>query len=89
MQVNMLEAKNCLSTLIVAAERDEEVVIARNGVPVAKIVKYIAPKVAAPGIWKGLGSYASDWNSAETNNEIERLFTGFNHVIPALFMTGK
>ena len=78
MQVNMLEAKNRLSTLIVAAERNEEVVIARNGVPVAKIVKYIAPKVADPGIWKGLGSYASDWNSAETNNEIEQLFTGFN-----------
>ena len=34
MQVNMLEAKNRLSSLIVAAERDEEVVIARNGVPV-------------------------------------------------------
>ena len=54
MQINMLETKNRLSTLIVAVERDEEVVIARNGVPVAKIVKYIAPKVAAPGIWKGL-----------------------------------
>ena len=74
----MLEAKNRLSTLIVAAERDEEVVIARNGVPVAKIVKYIAPKVAAPGIWKELSAYATDWDSAETNHEIEQLFTGFN-----------
>ncbi len=36
MQVNILEAKNRLSSLIVAAERDEEVVIARDGVPVAK-----------------------------------------------------
>ena len=63
MQVNMLEAKNRLSTLIVAAERDEEVVIARNGVPVAKIVKYIAPKVAAPGIWNGLSAYTTNWTS--------------------------
>ena len=78
MQVNMLEAKNRLSTLIVAAERDEEVVIARNGVPVAKIIKYSAPKVAPPGLWKGLSSYATDWDSAETNIEIEQLFTDFN-----------
>ena len=77
MQVNMLEAKNRLSTLIVAVERDEEVVITRKGVPVAKIVKYIAPKVAPPGLWKGLCPYTSDWDSAETNNEIKQLFTGF------------
>lgn len=75
MQVNMLEAKNRLSSLIIAAERDEEVVIARNGVPVAKIIKYRAPKVAPPGAWKGRVAYADDWNSAETNAEIERQFT--------------
>ena len=78
MQVNILEARNRLSTLIVAAERDEEVVIARNGVPVAKIIKYTAPKIAPPGAWKGRSPYAADWNSAETNNEIEHLFIG-NH----------
>ncbi len=70
MQVNMLEAKNRLSSLIVAAERNEEVVIARNGIPVAKIVKYTAPKVAAPGFWKGKIPYADDWNAVETNIEI-------------------
>jgi len=74
MQVNMLEAKNRLSSLIVAAERDEEVVIARNGVPVAKIVKYTIPKVALPGAWKGRVAYAADWNSVETNAVIEHLF---------------
>ena len=76
MKVNILDAKNRLSSLIVAAERDEEVVIARNGVPVAKIVKYSAPKVAPPGAWKGKVAYSTDWNSPETNVEIERLFTG-------------
>lgn len=70
----MLEAKNRLSSLIVAAERDEEVVIARNGVPVAKIIKYTAPKVAFPGAWKGRVAYSADWDCAETNAEIERLF---------------
>lgn len=78
MQVNMLEAKNRLSSLIGAVERDEEVIIARNGIPVAKIVKYIAPKVAPPGIWKGRIPYSSDWNTTETNIQIEHLFTGID-----------
>jgi prevent-host-death family protein len=34
----MLDAKTKLSQLVEAAERGEEVLIARNGVPVAKIV---------------------------------------------------
>jgi prevent-host-death family protein len=75
MQVNILEAKNNLSSLIVAAERDEEVVIARNGVPVAKLVKYKASKVASPGAWKNRATYSANWNSAETNAEVEKLFT--------------
>lgn len=78
MQVNVLEAKNRLSALIVAAERDEEIIIARNGVPVAKIIKYTPPKVSSPGAWKGKIAYANDWNSAETNNEIEQLFADMN-----------
>jgi len=76
MQVNILEAKNRLSSLIVAAERDEEVIIARNGEPVAKIVKYRAPKIVAPGGWRGKVAYAADWNSTGTNAEIEGLFAG-------------
>ncbi len=39
MLVNMLEAKNRLSSLVAAAEQGEEIVLARNGIPVAKIVK--------------------------------------------------
>jgi prevent-host-death family protein len=38
MQVNMHEAKSTLSELVAAAERGEEVVIARNGTPAARIV---------------------------------------------------
>jgi prevent-host-death family protein len=37
-QENMLDAKTKLSQLVEAAERGEEVLIARNGVAVAKIV---------------------------------------------------
>ena len=78
MRVNMLEAKNRLSSLIGAVERDEEVIIARNGVPVAKIVKYTASKIAAPGIWKGQVTYSPEWDSAETNREIAQLFSGID-----------
>ncbi|MGQ0591976.1 MAG: type II toxin-antitoxin system Phd/YefM family antitoxin [Gammaproteobacteria bacterium] len=70
----MFEAKNRLSSLIVAAEQGEEVVIARNGIPVAKIVKYDAPRIKPPGAWRGKVAYSTDWNSAQTNMEVERLF---------------
>jgi prevent-host-death family protein len=38
MQMNIAEAKARLSELIAAVERGEDVVIARGGVPVARIV---------------------------------------------------
>jgi prevent-host-death family protein len=38
MQVNMHDAKTKLSELVAAAERGEEVVIARNGMPAARLV---------------------------------------------------
>lgn len=74
MKVNILDTKNRLSSLIVAVERDEAVVVARIGVPVAKMVKYKDPKVAPPGAWKGKVAYFTDWSLPETNAEVERLF---------------
>ena len=49
MQMNVAEAKAKLSELIAAAERGEEVVIARGGKPVARIVP-----AAAAGVRLGL-----------------------------------
>lgn len=43
MQVNMLDAKTRLSELVAAAERGEEVVIARSGSPAVRLVP-IAPR---------------------------------------------
>lgn len=76
MQINMLDAKNKLSSLVAAAEQGEEVIIARGGVPVARIVKYDKPKVRAPGAWKGLAPISIGWNSKETNAIVEKLFYG-------------
>jgi prevent-host-death family protein len=42
MQVNMHEAKTQLSELVAAAERGEDVVIARNGKPAARLVAITA-----------------------------------------------
>ena len=54
-QVNIGEAKTQFSRLLKLAEAGEEVVIARNGTPVAKLVAL--PKKAGkrqPGQWKGI-----------------------------------
>jgi prevent-host-death family protein len=42
MQVNMHDAKTKLSELVAAAERGEDVVIARNGTPAARLVAITA-----------------------------------------------
>jgi prevent-host-death family protein len=42
MQVNMHEAKTRLSELVAAAERGEDVVIARGGAPAARLVAITA-----------------------------------------------
>jgi prevent-host-death family protein len=76
MQVNMLEATSQLSSLIVAAQSAEEVLIARNGKPVARIVPYSPPPVKPPGAWKGLAPYSTEWRSPETDRAVERLFAG-------------
>ena len=74
MQVNMLDAKNSLSRLVAAAERGEEVVLARDGKPVARLLRYQAPKVKPPGAWRGKVKISPDWDSPETNAEIAALF---------------
>jgi prevent-host-death family protein len=74
MQVNMLEAKNALSRLVAAVERGEDVILARDGKPVVRLVPYEAPKVKPPGAWKGKVKVSPDWDSTETNAEIAAIF---------------
>ncbi len=52
--INIHEAKTQLSKLIEAVEAGEEIVIARAGKPVAKLVPYEPVKpVRTPGLMKG------------------------------------
>lgn len=77
MKVNMLEAKSQLSKLVKAALQGEEVVIASDGVPKVKLVRFEAPRRARkPGAWRGLPKAAPDWDSPEFNRDIARELSG-------------
>lgn len=50
--VNIHEAKTTLSQLLAEVERGEEVVIARHGVPVARLVAFQPARAREPGLWR-------------------------------------
>lgn len=75
MQVNIHYAKTHLSKLIEQAENGEEVVLARNGKPAVALVPVPAKKrKTLLGALKGKMWISDDFNSPETNKEIEDLF---------------
>lgn len=51
--VNLHEAKTHLSELVVAAEAGEEIIIARAGRPVARLMPLEHPEPRQPGLAKG------------------------------------
>lgn len=74
---NIHEAKTHLSRLLERLAAGEEIVIAKAGKPVAKLIPFTENKEPRkPGAWKGRIWLAPDWDSDETNEEIARLFYG-------------
>jgi prevent-host-death family protein len=72
-QVNVHEAKTQLSRLLERAEAGEEIVIARSGRPVAKLVPYRQRRRPRPlGLYEGQLWIAPDFD--ETEPELVRLF---------------
>jgi len=64
MQINIHEAKTHLSSLIERVEAGEEVIIARSGKPVAKLVSLAPPKaVRQPGTARGEIIVSDDFDS--------------------------
>jgi prevent-host-death family protein len=62
-QVNVYEAKTQLSKLLEQVENGDEIIIARNGRPVARLVpvqRRTSPRV--PGAWKGKVWMADDFD---------------------------
>jgi prevent-host-death family protein len=62
---NIHEAKSRLSKLVEQAERGEEVIIARAGKPVARLIPYCADceEPRQGGQWKGRVRTAEDFDS--------------------------
>lgn len=62
--VNVHQAKTTLSQLLQDVERGEEVVIARAGTPIARLVAWSPPphRVAAPGAMRGQIGMADEFD---------------------------
>jgi prevent-host-death family protein len=71
--VNIHEAKTHLSRLIERAVAGEEIVIAKAGNPVAKLVRYERPKEPrTPGGWEG-----KVWIAPDFDEEIPEIVAAF------------
>ena len=73
---NIHEAKTHLSRLIDRAEAGEEIVIARAGKPVVRLIAYRqdTPPKRTPGIWKGKVKISPDFD--ELPESVAEVFRG-------------
>ena len=72
MQVNMHEAKSQLSRLVELACAGEEIILAKHGDPVARIVRYetnLAPRQL--GMGRGVAVVADNFNDPMTEEELD------------------
>ena len=72
-EVNVHEAKTHLSRLLAEVEHGEEVVIARAGKPVAKLVPVQAPAGRQLGIDEGVFEVPDDFDAPATGRGSRRL----------------
>lgn len=76
MQINMFEAKSRLSRLVQAALDGEEVILARNGEPVARITRYVPVEGKRnPGAFKDAIRMTGDWDSPATNRRLDAVIS--------------
>jgi len=68
--VNMHEAKTNLSKLVEEAERGEDILLARAGKPVARLVALPPPRQRQLGQWKGMVKMAADFDAPLTADEL-------------------
>jgi prevent-host-death family protein len=61
-QVNVHEAKTHLSRLLEEVEAGEDIVVARNGRPIARLVPYQRVGTRVPGAWQGKVQIAEDFD---------------------------
>jgi prevent-host-death family protein len=75
-QANMLDAKTKLSQLVEAAERGEEVFIARKGVPIAKIVPVKKAKLNLGFLKDQIPEIPDSWLFAMSDEEAAQFIDG-------------
>lgn len=60
--VNVHDAKTHLSRLLSRVEAGEDIVIARNGEPIARLVRYKKARIPTPNKYKGQIWMSDDFN---------------------------
>ena len=71
--VNIHQAKTHLSRLVEQAAKGEEIVIAKSGKPMARLVPYLVPsKPRKPGALKGRIRIRQDFDAPMPEKEIRR-----------------
>ena len=74
-QFNIHDAKTQLSRIIARVEAGEEIVISRDGHPVAKVVRLdTTVRRTGRGTLRGTIAFADDWDAPETNDALARDF---------------
>ena len=71
MQMNISEAKAKLSELIAAAEKGEDVIIARGGQPVVRIISAVKTPKFQIGLADGEGGRIPDFLEPMPEDELE------------------
>jgi prevent-host-death family protein len=73
-QVNLYQAKTRLSDLVERAAAGEEIVIAKNGTPRARLVRVqTTSEPRRPGRWKGKVVFGPGWDD-DLADEFENLY---------------
>jgi prevent-host-death family protein len=75
MEVNLYEAKTKLSQLVERAMVGEEIIIAKAGKPMVKLVRLEEQPKRILGSASGTITYTEDWYRAMTQDELDA-FTG-------------
>ncbi len=87
--VNMHEAKTRLSQLVAKVEAGEEVIISRDGKPVAKLTRIAAKKRAKFGFAKGTIKVIGDINDPMPDEWLDMFWTMRRFARTMIPMTGR
>ncbi len=71
-EVNIHDAKTHLSRLLEKVQQGEEVVIAKAGKPIAKLVKVDKPAPRKFGTARGMVKFYPGWNDPMTEEELSK-----------------